>query len=85
MPPIQPVEDRPLAMGDYAVLTYAATFEGKPLAEIAPTAPVQLRGRNNAWVLMEEGALAPGFAAGVIGMKVNDERSISVDLRRSFR
>ncbi len=78
------VDDRPLAMGDYAVVTYDGTFEGKPLAEIAPTAPMQLQGRKNAWVLMEEKALVPGFSQGIEGMNVNEERTISVELPADF-
>lgn len=78
------VDDRPLAMGDYAVVTYDGTFEGKPLAETAPTAPMQLQGRKNAWVLMEEKALVPGFSQGIEGMNVNEERTISVELPADF-
>ena len=57
-----PVEGRPLAMGDYAVVTYAATLEGKPLGEVVPDAPAQLQGRRNAWIVMDEHSLLPGFA-----------------------
>jgi trigger factor len=79
-----PVEDRPVAMGDYAVVTYQATFEGKPLGEAIPSAPVQLQSRRNGWVLMSEESLAPGFAKGVEGMKVGEERTFSIEFPADF-
>lgn len=79
-----PVEDRPLAEGDYAVVTYAASLDGKPLAETLPSAPAQLQGRRNAWILMSEGTLAPGFCKAIEGMTLNEERTFSLDLPADF-
>ena len=60
-----PVTDRALAMGDYAVVTYEGTVEGEPISKIAPKAPTQIQGRRNAWVLMDEGTLILGFAKAI--------------------
>jgi trigger factor len=79
-----PVEGRPLAMGDYAVITYAATLDGVPLGEAIPEAPAQLQGRRNAWILMDEGALLPGFCAAISGMNVDEERAFSLELPTNF-
>ncbi len=79
-----PVEGRSLAMGDYAVLTYAATFDGTPLGEAIPEAPAQLQGRRNAWILMDDSTLLPGFCQAIAGMNVNEERSFSLDLPADF-
>lgn len=79
-----PVEDRPLAFGDYAVVSYEGSHEGKPLGEAVTSAPVQLQGRKNAWVLMDENSLAPGFCKAIEGMKLNEERQISLDLPADF-
>jgi trigger factor len=79
-----PVERRPLAMGDYAVVTYAATLEGKPLGEVVTDAPAQLQGRRNAWIVMDEHSLLPGFARSIVGMEVNGERTISIELPADF-
>ena len=79
-----PVEGRPLAMGDYAVLTYEGKAGDKPLSEVVPKAPAQLLGRRNAWVFMDEGTLVPGFAKGIEGMKIDEERTFTLDVPADF-
>jgi len=79
-----PIEDRPLAMGDYAVVTYQATFEGKPLGEAIPAAPAQLQSRRNGWVLMSEESLAPGFCKAIEGMNANEDRTVSIEFPADF-
>ncbi len=80
-----PVEDRPLAFGDFAVVTYNATVDGKPLAEAVPSAPQQLQGRRNAWILMTENTLAPGFCEAFVGMKPNEEKTFTIDIPEDFQ
>jgi trigger factor len=80
----EPVEGRALAMGDYAVLTYTASLEGRPLGEAVPAAPAQLQGRRNAWIFMDEGSLLPGFCRAIAGMNLNEERTISLHLPSDF-
>jgi len=80
-----PVEGRTVAEGDYAVVSSAATLEGKPLAEAEPTSPTQLQGRRNAWILMNESSLAPGFSKALEGMNVNDERVFTLELPGDFQ
>ncbi len=79
-----PVEDRPVAMGDYAVVTYSATLDGTPLGEAVATAPAQLQGRRNAWVLMAGESLAPGFCKAIEGLAVNEERAFGLDFPADF-
>jgi trigger factor len=79
-----PVEGRSLAMGDYAVITYAATLDGKALGEAVPEAPAQIQGRRNAWILMDESTLLPGFCAAIAGMNVDEERTFAVELPANF-
>jgi len=73
-----PVEGRALEMGDYAVITYAGTLDGKPLAEAVPETPPQLQARRNAWLLMSEEAFLPGFPQALLGAKPDEERTITV-------
>lgn len=79
-----PITDRPLAMGDYAVVTYQGTVDGEPIATVAPKAPTQIQGRRNAWVLMDEGTLIPGFAKAIEGMEIGQERTFTLDVPDSF-
>lgn len=79
-----PIEGRPLAMGDYAVISYSATQEGKPLAEAVPDAPQQLQGRRNAWIFLAENTLLPGFCEALAGMQTGEDRSITLNLPADF-
>ncbi|MEI6279308.1 MAG: trigger factor [Verrucomicrobiae bacterium] len=78
------VEDRPLAMGDYAVLTYEGKIGAQLLSDALPKAPAQLQGRRNAWIFMDEGTLVPGFAKAIEGMAINDERAFTLDVPADF-
>jgi len=78
------VEGRPLAMGDYAVLTYEGKIGDQLLSEVLPKAPAQLHGRRNAWILMDEGTLIPGFAKAIEGMAINEERSFTLVVPADF-
>lgn len=79
-----PVEGRPVAAGDYAVVSYAATLEGKPLEEAEPSSPAQLQGKRNAWIFMDESSLVPGFTKALEGMNVNEERVFPLPLPEDF-
>lgn len=80
----EPVTDRALAMEDFAVVTYEGKIEGQPLAEVAPKAPAQLGGRRNGWVLMNEGTLIPGFAKAIEGMKIDEQRTFTLEVPETF-
>jgi len=80
----EPVTDRALAMEDFAVVTYEGKIEGQPLTEVAPKAPAQLAGRRNGWVLMSEGTLIPGFAKAIEGMKIEEQRTFTLEVPDTF-
>ena len=80
----EPVTDRALAMEDFAVVTYEGKIEGQPLTEVAPKAPAQLAGRRNGWVLMSEGTLIPGFAKAIEGMKIDEQRTFTLEVPETF-
>jgi len=80
----EPVTDRALAMEDFAVVTYEGKVDGQLLSEVAPKAPAQLSGRRNAWVLMSEGTLVPGFAKAIEGMKIDEQRNFTLDVPENF-
>ena len=78
------VTDRPLQMGDYAVLDYDATVEGKPLAEVCPEAPSTMKGGQGLWVVMAEDSLWPGFCAGLVGAATGEQRTVEVTAPDDF-
>lgn len=78
------VKDRALQMGDYAVLDYDATVEGKPLAEVCPEAPSTMKGGEGLWVIMSEDSLWPGFCAGLVGISEGEERTVEVSVPEDF-
>ncbi|MEX1044784.1 MAG: trigger factor [Chthoniobacterales bacterium] len=78
------VNDRPLQMGDYAVLDYDAMIEGQPLGEVCPEAPSTMKGGEGLWVIMAEDSLWPGFCAGLVGAKESEERTVEVTAPEDF-
>ena len=78
------IKDRPLQMGDYAVLDYDATVEGKPLGEVCPEAPSTMKGGEGLWVIMEEESMWPGFCAGLVGAKEGEDRTVEVTVPEGF-
>ena len=78
------VKDRGLQMGDYAVLDYDASVEGKPLAEFCPEAPSTMKGGEGLWVVMAEDSLWRGFCAGLVGGKEGEERAVEVTVPDDF-
>src|SRR5580698_8586945 len=74
---------RPLAGGDIAVVNYTGTSDGKPIAELAPTAK-GLTEQKNFWVETEGGSFIPGFAAQLIGAQAGEKRTVTVDFPADF-
>ena len=78
------ITDRPLQMGDYAVLDYDATIEGQALGEVCPEAPSTMKGGEGLWVVMAEDSLWPGFCARLVGAKEGEERTVEVTAPEDF-
>jgi trigger factor len=76
-------QTRPLQKGDYAVVNYKGTCEGKPLTEIAPTAK-GLTEQKAFWVEVKENSFIPGFAEQLIGMNAGEKRTVNVDFPADF-
>ena len=74
---------RELKTGDFAVINYSATTDGKPLTEIAPTAR-GLTEKKNFWIGIDDTSFIPGFGTQLIGMKAGDKRTVSVDFPADF-
>ncbi len=74
---------RPLAVGDIAVVTYSGTCEGKPISEFNPTA-IGLTRKENFWLLIGEGSFIPGFTEQLIGASAGEKRTVSVTFPADF-
>jgi trigger factor len=75
--------ERALASGDIGVVNYTGTSEGKPLTEIAPTAK-GLTQQQGFWVEMKPDSFIPGFADQLLGAKVGDKRTVTVNFPADF-
>jgi len=75
--------ERPLQEGDFAVVNYTGTCEGKPITEIAPVAR-GLTEQKNFWVEMKGGSFIPGFTEQLIGAKAGEKRTVSIDFPADF-
>lgn len=64
-----PVEDRPLAAGDFALLDYSGAVEGKIFDE-----------RKGLWLEMNTGSFLPGFCDQMNGMRPEETRTFTLAL-----
>jgi trigger factor len=78
------IEGRAAEMGDFAVINYSSTINGKPSAEALDKSLGYLEGREGFWVRIDEKTFLPGFAAQLISMKPGDQRDITVTLPDDF-
>jgi len=75
--------DRPVQEGDFVVVNYQGTTDGKPISEIAPTAR-GLTEQKNFWVEVKKDSFIPGFAEQLVGAKAGDKRTVNVDFPADF-
>ena len=78
------IEGRAAEMGDFAVLDYTSTVDGKPTEEFLGKSAGYLSGREGFWVRLDEKAFLPGFTLQLVGMNVGDSREITVTLPEDF-
>ena len=75
--------ERAVQDGDYVVINYTGTSDGKPLTEIAPTAR-GLTEQKSFWVEVKQGSFIPGFAVQLIGASAGEKRTVNVDFPAEF-
>jgi trigger factor len=78
------VDGRGAAMGDYAVIDYTSSVDGKPTEEFLGKPAGYIGGREGFWVKLDEKSFLPGFAEQLTGMKVDDAKDISITLPEDF-
>lgn len=74
---------RPVSSGDFAVVNYTGTCEGKPLTEHSPTAR-GLTEQKNFWLKIETNHFIPGFTDQLIGASAGDKRTVTVTFPADF-
>ncbi len=75
--------DREIKEGDFVVVNYAGSSEGKPLTEVAPAAK-GLTEQKNFWVEVKPDSFIPGFALQLTGAKAGEKRTVNVDFPADF-
>ncbi len=78
------IEGRPAAMGDFTVIDYTSTVEGKPTEEFLGKPAGYLSSREGFWVRLDEKAFLPGFAAQLVGMNAEESKEITITLPEDF-
>ena len=76
--------EREARNGDLVRIDFTGTCGGAPIAEMAKDAAVIGEGKDF-WVFIGEPEFLPGFAAAIVGMKVNDSKAVNVHFPADFR
>ncbi len=69
--------------GDFVVVNYTGTCEGKPITEFAATAK-GLTEQKNFWMEVKKDSFIPGFTEQLVGAKAGDKRTVTVDFPADF-
>src|SRR2546421_3834720 len=78
------VPERPAQMGDFVVIDFEGTVDGKPIGEVAPQASKNLHGGKKFWVQLAADNFLPKFCDLIIGQKPDETRTVVVDLPPDF-
>lgn len=78
------VEGRGVALGDFAIIDFTSTLDGKPLEEALGRPAGYLAGREGFWVKMQDDAFIPGFAAQLVGLSVGESKEVTITIPDDF-
>jgi trigger factor len=78
------ISDRELRMGDFAVLDFEGSIEGKPVSEMAPNASKNLHGGKKFWLHLAPDNFLPKFGDQLVGLKREETRLVIVDFPADF-
>ena len=70
--------DREVKVGDFVVVNYTGTCDGRPITETAPTAR-GLTEKKGFWLHVQKDSFIPGFTEQLIGAKAGEKRTVTVD------
>jgi len=69
----EPIEDRPLAMGDFAIIDYQIMLKKDVLDEA-----------KEVWLEMKEDFMIPKFCQGLVGLKKGQEKDVKTVLPKNY-
>jgi trigger factor len=75
--------ERPLAMDDFAVISYTGTLNGQPLIELISEAK-NLASNPQFWLWMRPEAFLPKFAEQLVGLNKGEKRTVQVEFPADF-
>ena len=78
------VPERPLAMGDFAVIDFTGAIDGMPISEIVPEASKNLHGGKKFWLHLAPENFLPKFCEQLVGMNPGETRSVQVEFPKDF-
>ncbi len=78
------VPERGLELEDFAVIDFAGTIDGQPIAEIAPAASKNVQGGKKFWLRVAADNFLPGFVDQMLGQKPNETREVKVEFPGDF-
>ncbi len=76
--------ERGLQMGDFAVIDFEGSIDGKPVSEIAPQASKNLHGGKKFWLHLAPDNFLPAFCEQMTGQKRDETRKIPVTFPSDF-
>jgi trigger factor len=74
---------RPVQDGDFVVVNYTGTSEGKPITEIVPTAR-GLGEKKEFWLHAAKDSFIPGFTEQLVGAQAGEKRTVTVTFPADF-
>ena len=74
---------RAVQAGDFVVINYTGSCDGKPIADLAP-ATRGLGEMKNFWVNIQAGQFIPGFTEQLVGAEAGAKRTVGVDFPADF-
>lgn len=77
------IEGRNAEEGDFAIVDFTSTCEGKPLLEIAPEAK-NLAQNQNLWIWLKPDVFIPGFCVQLYGMKLEEQKQVEIEMPAEF-
>ncbi len=72
-----PIEDRAAAKGDIAVVSFKGTYEDGSEIDGGSADSMDIE--------LEEGQMIPGFIEGIVGMNINDEKTLNCQFPKDYQ